>query len=103
MENASNEWTREAVFKLVTEKENEGWTFNFMGANQDSYETGRGLGFKHENTSNFRGDGRGTKAAFDGVNRAMSEYRLLTPSQKMSRKANFFNDIKEAEEDMRNR
>ena len=60
-------------------------------------------GFKHENTSNFRGDGRGTKAAFDGVNRAMSEYRLLTPSQKMSRKANFFNDIKEAEEDMRNR
>ena len=103
MENASNEWTREAVFKLVTEKENEGWTFNFMGANQDSYETGRGLGFKHENTSNFRADGRGTKAAFDGVDRAMSEYRRLTPSQKMVRKGNFFNDIKEAEEDMRNR
>ena len=103
LENASSEWTREALFKLITEKENEGWTFNFMGANQDSYETGRGLGFKSNNTANFTPDGRGTKAAFDGVNRAMSEYRLLTPSQKMSRKENFFNDIKESEEDMRTR
>ena len=42
-----------------------------------------------KNTSNFRADGRGTKAVFDGVDRAMSEYRRLTPSQKMVRKGNF--------------
>ena len=44
LENASSEWTREALFQLITEKENEGWTFIFNGANQDSYGTGAGLG-----------------------------------------------------------
>ena len=103
LENASSEWTRESLFKLITEKENEGWTFTFMGANQDSYATGRSLGFKSANISDFKGDGLGTRAAFSSVNRAMSDYRLLTPKQKMSRKENFWNDIREAEEDMRRR
>ena len=102
-ENDSREWTKEALFKLITEKEKEGWTFIFLGANQDSYATGQDLGIKGKNTSNFAATGRGTKAAWGSVNRAMSEYRTLTPEAKLGRKANFYNDIKEAEEDMRTR
>ena len=102
-ENASNEWTREALFQLITEKENEGWTFIFNGANQDSYGTGAGLGIKGKNTANFSADGRGVREALRGFDRAMSEYRTASPSAKLSRKQNFYNDLKESEEDMRNR
>ena len=103
LENASNEWTREALFKLITKKENEGWTFIFNGANQDSYGTGAGLGIKGKNTANFSADGRGVREALRGFDRAMSEYRTASPSAKLSRKQNFYNDLKESEEDMRNR
>ena len=103
LENASNEWTREALFQLITEKENEGWTFIFNGANQDSYGTGSGLGIKGKNTANFSADGQGARAALRGFDRAMSEYRTSSPSAKLSRKQNFYNDLKESEEDMSNR
>ena len=103
LENASNEWTREALFQLITEKENEGWTFIFNGANQDSYGTGAGLGIKGKNTANFSADGQGARAALRGFDRAMSEYRTSSPSEKLGRKQNFYNDLKESEEDMSNR
>jgi len=102
-ENDSREWTKEALFKLITEKEKEGWTFVFLGANQDSYATGHALGIKGKNTQNFSATAEGTEAAWGSMKRAMSQYRTLTPEQKLGRKANFYNDIKEAEEEMRSR
>ncbi len=102
-ENSSTEWTRETLFNLIEAKEKEGWTFIFMGANQDSYETGDGLGIKYKNTQNFAGDGRGTRAAWSSLDRAFSEYRYAVPAQKAHRKGDFYRGRKEAEEDMGSR
>lgn len=45
LENASKEWTREAVRKLVEQQESQyDWTFSYMGANQDAIEVGATLG-----------------------------------------------------------
>jgi hypothetical protein len=43
-ENASQEYKRDDVFKLIKEKEGSGWTFVFLGANQDAWVIGYQLG-----------------------------------------------------------
>jgi ADP-ribosylglycohydrolase len=102
-ENASTKWTYEVLFNLVAEKEAEGWTFVFMGANQDSYNVGGQLGIRQENIQNFRGDGRGTRAAMKSFSRGMSEYRSAVPEEKIRRKGDFYDGRKEAEIDHKNR
>ncbi len=102
-ENASMTWTREALFELVEAKKKEGWTFVFMGANQDSYATGGGLGFDRGSTQNFRGDGMGTRTSWESVNLALADYRTSNYEEKQRRKADFFDGRKEAEADDLNR
>ena len=102
-ENASTEWTREDLFRVITEKENDGWTFIFMGANQDAYDTGRRLGIKHENIQNFKNDGQGTRTAMDAVDKSLLSYRQAAPSQKRLRKSDFYLGVKDAEKDLRTR
>ncbi|MCW5980770.1 MAG: VWA domain-containing protein [Bryobacteraceae bacterium] len=53
MENASREFTLEAVKALITEKEREGWRFVFLGANIDSYAVGGSLGVGAHSTANY--------------------------------------------------
>ena len=45
LENASHEWTRPAIKALIEDQEGKyGWTFSYMGANQDAIEVGTSLG-----------------------------------------------------------
>src|SRR4029453_5166045 len=44
MENASRQWNREALFDRITRLKEQGWTFVFLGANQDSYLAGHHIG-----------------------------------------------------------
>ncbi|MBT4656576.1 MAG: hypothetical protein HOB61_05955, partial [Actinobacteria bacterium] len=98
-ENASHLWSRERLFAVVEEKKEAGWTFVFMGANQDSYAMGRDLGFDRENIQNYRGDGQGTRSAMKSFSRGMSEYRTSLPEEKIRRKKDFYDGRKEAETD----
>src|ERR1700692_92901 len=50
-ENASSEFTRESVKTLLKEKESEGWTFAFLGADIDSYAVGGSVGVSPSNTA----------------------------------------------------
>lgn len=53
-ENASKEWTREAVKALVEQQENEfSWTVSYMGANQDAIEVGASLGVRRESSLTY--------------------------------------------------
>jgi hypothetical protein len=55
-ENASREYTREAVFKLITDKEKEGWVFLYLGANQDAWAVGESIGIHRSNSANYQAD-----------------------------------------------
>jgi Mg-chelatase subunit ChlD len=44
-ENASSEFSKDKVFLLVDERTKKGWTFVYLGANQDSYREGGRVGF----------------------------------------------------------
>ena len=57
-ENASKEYTGAAVKKLVEELKGEGWTFTYMGANQDSEEVAFNLSIR--NSRNFEATSSGT-------------------------------------------
>jgi hypothetical protein len=103
LENASRTWTRDQVFALIEQKKAQGWTFVFMGANQDAYAEGSRIGFQAGNVQNFRGDGQGMREAWSSVDRAVGEYRQASFEERGSRRSDFFTGVKEAELDYSNR
>ena len=60
LENASKEYTGAAVKLLVEQLKGEGWTFTYMGANQDSVEVAFNLSIR--NARNFDYSAQGTMA-----------------------------------------
>ena len=97
-ENASREWTQERLFARIGELRERGWTFVFLGANQDSYASGGGLGVRHGNTSNFMPDAAGVQAAYSGLDRTVSEWRGKSRAERRRDKDDFWGGRKEAEE-----
>lgn len=81
-ENASREFSRAAVFGLVEQKKKLGWTFVFLGANQDSYKSGGAVGFSRGSTTNFRASAAGAKAAWGDITAAYSHRRARMSSGK---------------------
>ena len=60
LENASKEYTGTATKQLVEKLKGEGWTFTYMGANQDSVEVAFNLSIR--NARNFEYSAEGTMA-----------------------------------------
>jgi Mg-chelatase subunit ChlD len=98
MENASAEWTQKKLFERIAELRAAGWTFVFLGANQDSYEAGAGLAMAAGNVSNFRADSGGTQAAYAGLSRTVGEWRGKARNERRRDVDDFWAGQKEAEE-----
>ncbi len=99
-ENASRHWSRDRLFRRIRKLQDKGWTFVFLGANQDSYAEGGRLGFAQGSTSNFRATPSSVAAAYAGLNRATTEWRGKGAHLRMSDRARFWGDRKEAEEEL---
>ena len=97
LENASLEFDRAQVFELIKEPTDTGWTFVFMGANQDSYGEGRKIGLVDGNVQNYDSSGESVHHAFYSISRASSEFRAKPRRQRHTDKDNFFGGRKEAE------
>lgn len=61
MENASHEYNGKTIKELVERLHGEGWTFTYMGANQDSVEVAMKLSIR--NSRNFAYSHEGTRAS----------------------------------------
>ena len=72
LENASSEATAAAVQQAVTGREKTGWTFIYLGANQDAWQVGYQYGF------NKRGQTYTTKASPHGMMASMSTLGKVT-------------------------
>ena len=67
-ENSSTEYTQNNIAKLIKEQEKAGWTFVFIGANQDSWATAQTFGLTSKaNVVNFNATEKGTKSLFRGL------------------------------------
>lgn len=53
LENASKEFTMKGIFDLIEEKAKNGWTFAYLGANQDAYIESEKVGIPKINTMNY--------------------------------------------------
>ena len=98
LENASREFGRSEVFDLIKDRMETGWTFVFMGANQDSYAEGHKMGLVDGNVQNYAATPDNIKVAFSSISRASVEFRNKSRHQRVSDREQFFGDVKEAEE-----
>ena len=98
LENASQEWTRDSLFGRISKLRAKGWTFVFLGANQDSYAAGAQLAMPSGNVSNFRPDAGGVAAMTDGLSRTVGEWRRKSRGQRRHDGDQFWGGKKEAEE-----
>lgn len=72
-ENSSKEYTREAIQKLITEREATGrWTFVYLGANQNAWQVGQSIGVKGGNAMTYAGTALGTMVAMRSAAAATS-------------------------------
>ena len=97
-ENASTQWTHRAIFERIADLRARGWTFVFLGANQDSYEAGGRMSMPAGNVSNFRADEMGVSAAYSGLDRTVSEWRGKSRRERRRDADTFWGDRKEAED-----
>ena len=72
LENASKEYTQRGVFKMIKQKTEAGWSFVYLGANQDAYAVGGGLGIPRGNTARY--STRKTAETFDAISRSTQHY-----------------------------
>jgi hypothetical protein len=67
-ENASAEWTKDAVRQLIAQQETVyGWDFVFLGANMDAIDVGTSLGFAPGKSLTYEATGAGVGGAFSAV------------------------------------
>ena len=81
-ENSSREFTQDALFKLIKQKETDGWTFAYLGANQDAWAVGQAIGFQQGNVMNY--DTAETKKAFRTAANASTSYLVHGSKQSKS-------------------
>ncbi len=101
LENASHRWDRSAIFERIEARKAAGWTFVFLGANQDSYAEGEGLGLGAGSISNWEASERGVDLAFTSLRRASRSYRAKPLRERRAATDDFFEGVKEAEEPRR--
>lgn len=79
LENASKEFSSDAVKKMIEDKKKLGWEFLFIGANIDAVETAKHFGISEDRAVNYHADKRGTSVVFNAVSRAVGCARQSVP------------------------
>ncbi len=72
-ENSSRMYSRERVTQLTRDLESRGWTFIYLGANQDSFKIGNSLGFNLQ--ANYAPTHFGTQYAYGAISNATTLLR----------------------------
>ena len=99
-ENASSRYDRARVFDLIKKRQDDDWTFVFMGSNQDAYDEAGKVGLVGGNVQNYASSSAGVNYAFTEFSRGASSFRSKPRRQRIADKERFFENIKAAEEAM---
>lgn len=74
-ENASLEYSMDAVKGLIEERQGKGWVFVFLAANQDAFSVGGALGVNEAMRFDYAADGVGLRSAYHTVSNVVSNVR----------------------------
>lgn len=76
MENNSKEFSREAIFNMITEmKEKDKWEFMFLGANQDAISEGGQYGFDAGSSLSYAANEKGVSTSYMAMSDKIGLYR----------------------------
>jgi hypothetical protein len=81
-ENASQQYTqRDVAARIRRQRDQYGWKFLFLGANQDAIATAAQLNIASHDAATFQADAAGARASFKSTSRKASSFRMaaLTP------------------------
>ncbi len=80
-ENASVEWTHEAVHAAITRQEQQfSWDFLFLGANMDAVAVAKGMGFQPDKAITYATSKAGVNAVFAAAASYTSRARSASPA-----------------------
>jgi Mg-chelatase subunit ChlD len=74
-ENASREWSHLQIMDTVKARIDEGWSFTFLGANQDAIREGGRMGVSAQSSLNFEASSSGTREAVQSMSASMGRMR----------------------------
>jgi hypothetical protein len=77
-ENSSREFNLDAVRELIKAKETEGWTFVYLGANQDAWNVGSQFGLSKAQTMTYSTSNM--KGTMNTLAEATTSYRSMRSS-----------------------
>ena len=92
LENASSDWNREQAFAMITARQEAGWTFAFIGANQDAFAAGAELGAAQGSTMQYSADSAGTMDMLQKSSVATSIWRRRSRPERQAAREEFFTD-----------
>lgn len=76
LENASREHTRASVFDMIRERQDKGWAFVFLGADQDVYAEGERVGISPSNRVAWEKSGPGQARMWRDTSSSTVAHRL---------------------------
>ena len=75
LENSSKEYTRDKIAEIIKEKQNEGWKFVFLAANQDAVLTAEGLNIGNESALTYSANAAGVSSVMRSASKYVSNVR----------------------------
>jgi Mg-chelatase subunit ChlD len=102
-ENASREFTLDAIRATIADRSAAGWSFVFLGADPSSYAEADRLGHDARSTQQFAADRAGARAAFSELSRATSARRDKLRKAESYDPRDYFEGRKHADDDRTSR
>jgi hypothetical protein len=84
LENASVEYTRESIAARIAQKERDGWTIMYLGANQDAKQVAAGMNLDANFAVSYEPSVAGTAAAYSATSAATRAVRQAAPPAAVS-------------------
>jgi Mg-chelatase subunit ChlD len=98
LENASRDWDAPRINARIADLRAAGWTFVFLGANQDSYATGGQMAMAAGSIANFAASPASVAASYRGLSRSVGEFRRKDRKRRVAEADEFWGGIKESED-----
>ena len=99
-ENESREFNRDQIMQMINRhREEMGWEFVFIGANQDAIQAGNGLGVRQGRSINYDASGAGTQVMFASLTSGMNNYRSKGLHEVSSADYSFFDSTADKKDD----
>lgn len=92
-ENASMRTSRRSLDQRINDLRLRGWTFLFLGANQDSFDSAERLGMTRASARNFDADASGVRDAYSDLDRATTVWKQRSRHERLTHRDDYWEQV----------